>query len=325
MEFLQSEKNAVRRRWILVLVDSTDGVTGKTGQTGTVEISKNGGAPAASTNSIVEVDSVNMPGHYYIELVAGELDTLGMISIYYKAASTLAFHDRGFVTYQDPFAATGGFVAPSNNTGLSITKAQSDDLLKKIRAMIAEEFAKYETEDDAEETAEVQKLDAILAAVTAPEPEEIPEEPFDYSPILDAIASIEKPKDYATDLSNIVQVLTELNSLRTVDSEGFSKIVVDFQTKMAVATKEINGSLEEVAAIKAGFADLQKLMDEFKTTLAEQSDMDKRFDSMNSAANNKKIEVLTEQMKQMMISLVNLKYDILKEVAKPKASPTKKK
>jgi len=97
MTFQQSEQIAGLRRWILVLVDSADGVTGKTGQTGTVFISKNGGASVASTNSIVEVDAGDMPGHYYVELTADELDTLGGISISYKSAEALAFHDRAIV------------------------------------------------------------------------------------------------------------------------------------------------------------------------------------------------------------------------------------
>ena len=58
IQFQQSEQTAERRRWILVLVDSTDGVTGKTGQTGTVFISKNGGAGGnnlpTSTRMVIE-------------------------------------------------------------------------------------------------------------------------------------------------------------------------------------------------------------------------------------------------------------------------------
>ena len=140
LEFQQSEDTAVRRRWIIVLVSSTDGVTGLTGQTGQVYISKNGGTPALSTNSIVEVDSTNMPGHYYIELTASELDTLGHISITKKTASSLAFHDRAIVSYNDPYASAGGFSGGGSGETFKLTK-------KHIQS-IAEEVWKYKVEEE---------------------------------------------------------------------------------------------------------------------------------------------------------------------------------
>lgn len=50
------------------------------GATGAGRVSKNGAASAASTNNIVEVDSVNMPTMFYIELTATECNTLGYVS-----------------------------------------------------------------------------------------------------------------------------------------------------------------------------------------------------------------------------------------------------
>lgn len=308
MSFQQSEQIAARRRWILVLVDSTDGVTGKTGQTGTVQVSANGGTPAASTNSIVEVDSVNMPGHYYIELTQAELGTLGMISIYYKAATTLAFHDRGFVSYDDPFARHGGFAFEGSGSGKGgVTKTQADDLLKKIQEMIREEFAKEEKVEAEPAVDYGPKLDQIIEAVTAEDPEA---EPIDFSPVLDAISNIPQPKDYTASLSGIVKQVQGLGKITKLDVDGFAKAVSGFQAKMSTASKEINGSLDEVTAIKKGFAVLQKTMDEFNKTLAEQSDMDKRFEAMVSGAQNAKLEALVKQITTLGVSLTNFKYDL---------------
>jgi hypothetical protein len=73
-----SETTATLRRIPILLVDATDGYTPKTGQTGvSVLISKNGGTPASTTNSVVEIGN----GQYYIELTATEVNTLGWIAV----------------------------------------------------------------------------------------------------------------------------------------------------------------------------------------------------------------------------------------------------
>jgi hypothetical protein len=51
-------------------------------------------------------------------------------------------------------------------------------------------------------------------------------------------------------------------------------------------------------------------MDSFKETLAEQSDMDKRFDSMSQAKNNDAIEGIKKSMAALAEQIVNLRYDI---------------
>lgn len=300
LEFQQSESIAERRRWILVLVDSTDGVTGKTGQTGTVFISKNGGAGAASTNSIVEVDAGDMPGHYYIELTAAELDTLGHISISYKAANTLAFHDRAIVSYNNPYQSVGGFSGGGEGKGL--TRAQLDELLKKFIKAMKEEMGKLkfpeipafpEIPDYAETLAQISKKET------------------DLSPVLDAILSIERPKDYAQDFKSLVEQLKEMSlGITSIDFPTFAKSVDEFQSKMAIATEDINGSLEEVDKIKSNLSELDEQMKKFQETLAEQGDMDKRFDAMGQAANNKTLQALTEKMTTLAEEIIHLRFDI---------------
>lgn len=299
LEFQQSEQIAERRRWILVLVDSTDGVTGKTGQTGTVFISKNGGAGVASTNSIVEVDAGDMPGHYYIELTAAELDTLGHISISYKAAGTLAFHDRAIVSYNNPYQSVGGFSGGGEGKGL--TKAQLDELLKKFIKAMKEELGKLkfpeipdfpQIPDYSETLVELQKKET------------------DLTPVIDAILSIEKPKDYSADFAAVTSIISELKELKAMDLEGFNRTTKEFMSKMQIATNEINGSLEEVDNIKIALAELDKQMKEFKETLAEQGDMDKRFDAMTSSANNKTLEALKEKITTLAEEIIHLRFDI---------------
>lgn len=106
MQLLQlSEATAALRRLFFQAVDATDGLTAETGLTGVGRISKNGAASAASSGSLAEIDSTNMPGRYYIELTAAELDTIGVIEFRYKAAACAEVVARGQVVPFDPYDA----------------------------------------------------------------------------------------------------------------------------------------------------------------------------------------------------------------------------
>lgn len=101
----QSEATAARRRVPLHLVSGTDGLTALTGQTGAGRLSKGGGVSAATTNSLVEVDATNMPGLYYLELTAAEVDTLGVLFVRYKSAGSAEYQIAVLVVALDPFDA----------------------------------------------------------------------------------------------------------------------------------------------------------------------------------------------------------------------------
>jgi hypothetical protein len=285
------------------------------GQTGHGYLSTNGGAGVSSINTFIEIDSVNMPGSYYLQLAQSEVATLGSLNLYVKTTQSNAFNAQAIISYNDPYASQGGFVAPSNVTGMGLPKAQADDLLKKIRKMIAEEFAKEEEEEDAEEVVEQKdydaKLDAIMAKLDEPE-EEVEETPDRTDEVLEAIAGIEKPLDFTPHFKKlggkVDSVIPQYGDLKTV-AEGF-------QGKMSVATDSINGSLITVKEISDGFAELKKMMDEFKSTLADQSDMDKRFDAMTSGKNDKKLEELSGKFIELQKMVINAKYDILQELTK---------
>lgn len=101
----QSEVTAARRRVPIWLVDATDGITAEMGVTGTPRISKNGGASAAAAGTITEVDATNMPGLYYLEFTAAEVDTLGTVLVSFKTAATAQWHGIVHVVAFDPYSA----------------------------------------------------------------------------------------------------------------------------------------------------------------------------------------------------------------------------
>ena len=104
-ELQQSEATAAQRRIFFHAVDATDGIAAESALTGTGWFSKNGATPAASTASISEINATNMPGRYYIEATATELDTLGIIEFRYKAAACAEVIARAQVKPYDPYDA----------------------------------------------------------------------------------------------------------------------------------------------------------------------------------------------------------------------------
>jgi hypothetical protein len=103
--FKQSSGTAAQRRAYFRLVSSTDGITPVTGATGTGFISKNGAAATATSGSVVEIDAGDQPGMYYIELTAGEIDTLGHVVVTFDNGSSLPATVLGMVLPDDPFTA----------------------------------------------------------------------------------------------------------------------------------------------------------------------------------------------------------------------------
>jgi hypothetical protein len=93
-EYNQSEPTAVKRRFPVFLVDGTDGITPElTEGGGQPQISKVGGSWNNTGGVLVSVGN----GGYYVELTAGELDTVGYIAVRYKSANTAEFNMDGQV------------------------------------------------------------------------------------------------------------------------------------------------------------------------------------------------------------------------------------
>lgn len=312
--FQQSETTAERRRWIIVLVDSADGVTGLTGQTGTVKISKNGGAASDSTNSIVEVDAGDMPGHYYIELTAAELDTLGHISITKKTAGSLAFHDRAIVSYNDPYVSTGGF-SNGGGKGSTLTKKQLDYIVEQVwnYKFTDELTAKDVLNISAEHpVTDLSSIEAKFGEIIIPE--------TDLSPVLEKISglSFPQPIDYSGEFSGIAQQLEALVKSSKIDVEALAQVIDSLQTKMAAADESIVSSLGGIEELKSSLTEFGTLLNEVKEKTGEMSDMDKRFESMTSVMQKQQLVELTKKIEEaaekILVALVDNKFDLLEEM-----------
>ena len=106
MQQLQlSEGTAAQRRLFFHAVDATDGLAPETGLTGTGFLSKNGATPVATSGSLNELNSTNMPGRYYIEFTAAELNTVGIIEFRFKAAACAEVIARAQIVPFDPYDA----------------------------------------------------------------------------------------------------------------------------------------------------------------------------------------------------------------------------
>ena len=108
-----SESTAARRRIPVLLVDSTDGFTPKTGQTGpTVTISKNGATAVSGAGTFTEVGN----GVYYYEFTAGEADTLGWIALNVQKATCRQYNAIIQIMAYDYAAGTNLGLSNLNDT-----------------------------------------------------------------------------------------------------------------------------------------------------------------------------------------------------------------
>lgn len=313
--FQQAETTEERRRWILVLVDSTDGVTGLTGQTGTVKVSKNGGTPANSTNSIVEIDSTNMPGQYYVSLTAAELSDLGWISITKKTAGSLAFHDRAIVSYNDPYTSTGGFSGGGASKSSVLTKKQLDYIVEQVwkykftQDLTAQDILNIAAEHP---VVDLSSIEAKFGEIIIPE--------TDLSPVLDSIGriNIPQPINYGKEFTAITKQLDNIIKSNKVDVSSVLKVAKELQNKMKEADQAITGSVTAVAGIQENIDSLKYAMDELNTKAVEMSDMDKRFENMTSVMQKQELtslmNKLDDSVKKLMVTVTELKFDILEEL-----------
>lgn len=108
-----SESTAARRRIPVLLVDSTDGFTPKTGQTApTVTISKNGATAVSGAGTFTEVAN----GVYYYEFTVGEADTLGWIALNVQKATCRQYNAIIQVMAYDYAAGTNLGLSNLNDT-----------------------------------------------------------------------------------------------------------------------------------------------------------------------------------------------------------------
>jgi len=300
-------------------------VTSMTGQTGTGYISKNGGAGVATTNSMVEVDSTNMPGLYYIELTASELDTLGYISFYVKTATSIAVTDNAIVSYNDPYLSAGGFSGGTGAGSLKLTKKQLESLAEMVwKYQITEDKTAKDKLLEASESVVVPALD-LKPVLDKIDGLDIPV--FNIDPIIERIDKIviPTPKDFTEDIKNVGKNVERLIKETKPVVEDFNSIVDKLQSRIVIANEDVNVCLKTINDVNAGYAKLQTLMDEYGAKLADQTDMDKRFDSMASALNKRSMEDMVKEIqrtqeelknniKKVLVTVTETKFDILQEL-----------
>ena len=83
---------------VLLMVSTSDGTTAVTGITPTVEVSKNGGAFAAATNSVSEISD----GWYKVTLTATETNTNGPLIVRATGTGAMEWRDVGLVVAATP-------------------------------------------------------------------------------------------------------------------------------------------------------------------------------------------------------------------------------
>jgi hypothetical protein len=322
VEFQQNGTIDNQRSWTIVVVSSADGVTGLTGQTGTCELSFNGGVPQASVNQITEISASLMPGQYYLQLDASEVQTIGMIGLYYKSAGSLAFHDRAYVSYNNPYLMQGGLVGVGGSGGAStksgITRAQANALLAEIKKIIDEKIdaIKFpevkipETKDYSEQ------LNTILAAVNDIE--------VDLDPVIEAITGIPEAPDSTSDIAALSDKLDAHTALITEslpNTIGVHEALAAIPDKIDSVQIAFEDSSAKIVELQGLAEKLSAAMDEYASKLAEQSDMDKRFSAANSAMNgamkDEKLDSAIQKIQGLAKQLLDAKFEILKNLPPP--------
>lgn len=115
---MRKAKQSTAKNVMVLMVDSTDHVTGKTGLTLTITASKDGGAFASISPTVTERGS----GWYSVALTAAHTDTLGDLALHVTAASAdpadMVLLVEAGATDADVSSrlATAGYTAPDNAT-----------------------------------------------------------------------------------------------------------------------------------------------------------------------------------------------------------------
>lgn len=91
--------------FLFTLIDATDNKSGLPGATVTVERSKNGGASAALSGSVSEVDAADHPGVYAISPASGDVDTYGSTVYTYSAPGGVTNQIFVEIVAYDPYDA----------------------------------------------------------------------------------------------------------------------------------------------------------------------------------------------------------------------------
>jgi hypothetical protein len=226
-----------------------DGITAKTGQTGTCNVSINGNTPTASINSIVEIDSTNMPGDYYLILDQREIKTAGVVMVRFKNASTAEFVQIVSIIAFDPTQPI------SLQPGFNSVVAPDIDY-KRIEKLVSNAISAIPKPIEPKEPDLTPIVSALhdlydeVRAIRIPDQEKLDLSPLDakFEAIHQAIKAIEMPE---TDLKPVIaevqnqaqQILAEIKEAESDIADQLSPKIDEFG-KQAIA--EVKSAAEKL-------------------------------------------------------------------------------
>ena len=132
---MRKAKQSTAKNVMVLMVDSTDHVTGKTGLTLTITASKDGAAFASISPTVTERGN----GWYSVALTASHTDTLGDLALHATAAGAdpadMVLLVEAGATDADVSTrlATAGYTAP-DNAGIAAINAAVDTEVAAIKA-----------------------------------------------------------------------------------------------------------------------------------------------------------------------------------------------
>jgi hypothetical protein len=259
-----------------LMVDSADHITGKTGLSVTVTLSKNGGAFGAPSGAVSEISN----GWYSLVGNAADRGTLGELLIHATAAGADPTDDTYEIVTDDPFA---GNAAGMNtkldtiddflDTEVAAIKAKTDNLpsdpadASDLAASFATVNTKLDTIDDF--------LDTEIAAIKA-KTDNLPSDPADASDLAASFATVNTKLDTIDDfLDTEVAAIKAKTDLIPGDPAGAADIAAEFAV--------VNGTLATIA----GYVDTEVAAIKAKTDLlpsdpADASDIASSFSTVNT-------------------------------------------
>lgn len=269
--------------------------------------------------AMTELSAAYSPGVYYYDFNTTDHSSQFVEESYLMTVtSATAANDPlygelkvgGFV---DQIGMVGGVVSYGKGKGMT------DGQIKKLAETVWSYVLK--NEKTAEETLLSKSefnaaVDKVLVDQTELKTaiEKIPQLEDRTDEVLAAVERIEKPKDLTKDIQAVGKKVEGLVSDVKPMVKEFSDMVSTFESKMNVATNEINSSLDQVAQISKGFTELQEAMSKYGDKLGEQTDMDRRMAQFMNKFQEKDLELINERLKSMMRMITDVKYDILKEL-----------
>jgi hypothetical protein len=182
----------------VLMIDSTDHITGKTGLTLTIYATKAAGTPAVITPTVTELDSTNVKGVYKLALTSSHTDTLGELQLHITATGA----DPSDVKWQvsanlmDDLNTKLDTIDDFLDTEIAAIKAKTDNLpgdpadASDIAASFTTVNTKLDTIDDF--------LDTEVAAIKA-KTDNLSSDPADASDIAASFSTVNTKLDTIDD------------------------------------------------------------------------------------------------------------------------------